>query len=198
MSTKPAIIIRIDNLEGQKSEVYFTDSFKIKPEEESDTPITKKTEFRFTDSFTIGRREESDICIIDKVVSRHHAEIRFVDGKWRVYDLQSANGVFVDGEKVDQAPLTNNSRIRLGRLGPALSVAIEKIIPKDREDIAPISSDKCADYYFGDPDECQIGKRTMMIRHAFKNIQKKQRTQTQHTKSHNNQPHHRTTRKRHC
>ena len=146
MSTKPAIIIRIDKEKAEKSEFYFTDSFKIGPEE-SDTPISERTECRFTDSFTIGRGEECDISIMDKVVSRPHAEIRFEEDKWWVYDLQSANGVYVDGEKVDQTPLTNNSKIRLGQLGPVLSVTIEKVIPENKEHIEPISSDKCADYY---------------------------------------------------
>ena len=175
MSTIPAIIIRINKEKAGKAEFHFTDSFPVRRGEESDTPISERTEFRFTDSFTIGRGEEFDIPIMDKIVSRPHAEIRFEGDKWWVYDLQSANGVFVDGEKVDQAPLTNNSKIRLGQVGPVLSVAIEKIIPKDKENSGPKSSDKCADYYFGDPDECNIGKRTIMIRGAFKDKQKKQK-----------------------
>jgi peptidoglycan lytic transglycosylase D len=169
------IRIRVKKEKAEKAEFHFTDSFPIESGEESDTLIAERTEFRFTDSFTIGRGEEYDVPIMDKIVSRPHAEIRFEGDNWWVYDLQSSNGVFVDGTKVDQAPLTNNSRIRLGQVGPMLSVNIEKIIPKDKENIDPISSDKCADYYFGDPDECHIGNRTMMIRNAFKNIQKKQK-----------------------
>jgi len=175
MSTKPAIIIRISKSKVQKATFLFTDTLPVGQGEKSDIAISERTEYCFTDSFTIGRGEEYDVPIMNKTVSRPHAEIRFVDDKWWVHDFQSANGVFVNGEKVEQAPLTNNSKIRLGRLGPELSVAIEKIIPKDEERIDPISDDKCADYYFGDPDDCHIGKRTLMIRHAFKNIQKKQK-----------------------
>ena len=151
MLANPAIIVRIE--EGK----------------------AEKTEFRFTDSFQIGRGEESDVRIMNDVVSRPHAEIRFEKGKWWVYDLQSSNGIFVDGEKVEQAHLANNSKIRLGQIGPVLSVNIEKIIPKDKEHMDLKSSTKGADYYFGDPDEGYIGKRTMMIRQAFKKIQKKQK-----------------------
>jgi membrane-bound lytic murein transglycosylase D len=175
MTPKSAIILRIDKCKPEKAKFHFTDSFAVGGEKESDIPIGERTEFHFTDSFTIGRGEESDITIMDKVVSRPHAEIRFEEDKWWVHDLQSANGIFVDGKKVDRAPLTNNSRIRLGQLGPELSVAIEKIISKNKENVDPMSSAKCEDYYFGDPEECNIGKRTMMIRHTFKNIQKKQK-----------------------
>ena len=175
MSTKTAIIIRIDKCKAERAEYHFSDSFEVGVGEKSDAPISESTEFCFTDSFTIGRGEEYDVPIMDKIVSRPHAEIRFEEDRWWVHDLQSANGIFVDGEKVDQAPLTNNSMVRLGQVGPVLSVAISKIIPKDKENIGPKSSDKCADYYFGDPDECNIGKRTIMIRGAFKDKQKKQK-----------------------
>ena len=175
MSTKPAIIIRISKSKVQKDTFLFTDTLPVGQGEKTDIAISERTDYCFTDSFTIGRGEEYDVPIMNKTVSRPHAKIVFEEDKWWVYDLQSANGVFVDGEKVDQAPLANNSKIRLGQLGPELSVAVEKIIPKNEEHIDPVSDDKCADYYFGDPDECHIGNRTMMIRHAFKNIQKKQK-----------------------
>jgi membrane-bound lytic murein transglycosylase D len=175
MSTKTAIIIRVKKDKAQESTFLFTDTLPVEKGEESDIAISERTEYRFTDSFTIGRGEDYDVPIMNKTVSRPHAEIVYEGDKWWVYDLQSANGLFVDGVKVDQAPLVNNSRIRLGQGGPILSVTLEKIIPKDKETIDPMSPAKNADYYFGDPNEGQIGQRTMMIRQAFQNIQKKQK-----------------------
>ena len=135
----------------------------------------EKTGFCFTNSFRIGRGTKCDIRIKDDVVSRHHAEIRFEQGKWRIYDLNSANGIWVDGEKVERAPLVNNTRIRLGKIGPVLSVAFEETRPADKAEVDRRSLAQYTDHYFGDPDEGTIGEHTMMVRRAFKKIQKKQK-----------------------
>ena len=151
-STPPSIIVKIERGEAEK------------------------TEFRFTDSFQIGRGRESDIRITDDIVSRPHAEIRFEeDGKWWAYDLNSTNGIFVDGEKVDQVPLSNNTRIILGQFGPVLSFSIEDADQADKTRVVRRSLEQYTDRYFGDPDEDTIGEHTMMVRRAFKKIQKKQK-----------------------
>jgi DNA-binding response OmpR family regulator len=45
----------------------------------------------------IGRASTSDIVLDDQFASRQHAEIRRIDGAYQVHDLQSKNGVLVDG-----------------------------------------------------------------------------------------------------
>jgi pSer/pThr/pTyr-binding forkhead associated (FHA) protein len=55
------------------------------------------------DRMTIGRKDENDITINwDQAVSRRHAEVELVSGCWFVTDLDSANGTFVNGAKVEQ------------------------------------------------------------------------------------------------
>ena len=135
----------------------------------------EKTEFSFTNSFQIGRGTECDVRIKDDVVSRHHAEIRFEEGQWRIYDLKSANGILVDGEQVEQAPLQNNTRIRLGQIGPLLSVSIEKIKPAEKVKVDRHSLARYTTHYFGDADDADIGEHTMMVRRAFAKIQNKQK-----------------------
>ena len=135
----------------------------------------EKAEFCFTDSFRIGRATQCDVCINDDIVSRNHAEIRFEEGQWRVYDLQSANGILVDGEKVEQALLKNNSRIRLGHIGPVLSVTIQEIRLVEKPKVDCHSLDSYSAHYFGDADDDDIGEHTMMVRRAFAKIQNKQR-----------------------
>jgi membrane-bound lytic murein transglycosylase D len=134
-----------------------------------------KTEFRFTDSFQIGRGRESEIRIMDDIVSRPHAEVRFEGGRWWAYDLNSTNGIFVDGEKVDQVTLANNTRIILGQFGPVLSFYIEDADHADKTRVVHRSIEQYANRYFGDPDEDTIGEHTMMVRRAFKKIQQKQK-----------------------
>jgi pSer/pThr/pTyr-binding forkhead associated (FHA) protein len=135
----------------------------------------KKSEFCFTHPFRIGRGTQCDVCIKDHVVSRNHAEIRFEEGRWRIYDLNSANGIWVDGEKLEQAPLKNNTRIRLGHIGPALSISIQEIKVVEKPKVDRQSLDSYSAHYFGDADDADIGEHTMMVRRAFKKIQNKQK-----------------------
>ncbi|NKQ33988.1 MAG: protein kinase [Chloroflexi bacterium] len=48
----------------------------------------------------IGRRSANDITLEDLSVSRRHAELRRVDGRWQVRDLGSSGGTLVDGRKL--------------------------------------------------------------------------------------------------
>jgi DNA-binding response OmpR family regulator len=38
----------------------------------------------------------------DQFASRHHAEIRYIDGAYQVYDLNSKNGVIVNGQRLPE------------------------------------------------------------------------------------------------
>ena len=63
----------------------------------------------------IGRQPTCELPIRRDDVSRRHAELRFEDGAWRLHDLRSTNGTFVNGERVDTArPLAPGDRIEIG------------------------------------------------------------------------------------
>jgi pSer/pThr/pTyr-binding forkhead associated (FHA) protein len=47
-------------------------------------------------------------------VSRRHCRFVWRDGVWQVIDMNSLNGVFVNGERVQQVPLRTGDMIRLG------------------------------------------------------------------------------------
>lgn len=63
---------------------------------------------------TIGRGDESDIRLDNPLVSRSHARVAFVDGKWRVEDLATANGLWLNGERVTTADLQIGDTIEIG------------------------------------------------------------------------------------
>ena len=48
----------------------------------------------------LGRRETCDICLQFPNISGKHCELTFKDGIWIVRDLDSTNGVKVNGERV--------------------------------------------------------------------------------------------------
>lgn len=62
----------------------------------------------------VGRDPGSDIIVRDARVSRHHAEIVFERGFFVLRDLDSANGSFVNGKRIRNAPLTEGAEILLG------------------------------------------------------------------------------------
>jgi transcriptional regulator with GAF, ATPase, and Fis domain len=51
----------------------------------------------------IGRDRECDVAIDDARASRRHAELAFDGERWRVRDLGSRNGTFLDGERITDA-----------------------------------------------------------------------------------------------
>lgn len=65
---------------------------------------------------TIGRAPECDIMIEEGSVSKRHAELIIQPGNCRIHDLSRANGVFVNGNQAEDAPLNPGDVIRLGRI----------------------------------------------------------------------------------
>jgi pSer/pThr/pTyr-binding forkhead associated (FHA) protein len=63
----------------------------------------------------IGRSAAADIRLDDATVSRRHALIVHTDEGMRVLDDRSLNGLFVNGERVDWAPLSDGDELEIGR-----------------------------------------------------------------------------------
>lgn len=64
---------------------------------------------------TIGRSSENDIVVDDFKVSRVHLQLVFNDGICSVVDLNSSNGTFVNGQKINgEVQLQPNDVIRIG------------------------------------------------------------------------------------
>jgi|GEM_PF-5244893 len=80
-------------------------------------------------SLLIGRGKDCDLVIPKEYtsVSRHHAEIRPTASGWEIYDLNSSNGVYVEGERVKNVcrSLAKGDRLHLGQ--PHLPKGVELI-----------------------------------------------------------------------
>lgn len=61
-----------------------------------------------------GRHPASDIFLDDITVSRRHAEFRSENGEFRVVDLGSLNGTYLNRSAVDSAVLTNGDVLQVG------------------------------------------------------------------------------------
>ncbi|HEX5432413.1 MAG TPA: transglycosylase SLT domain-containing protein [Bryobacteraceae bacterium] len=78
------------------------------------------------DTVRIGRSAENDIVLSEEPsVSARHLEIRRVDGDYWLHDLDSTNGTYLNGERVQEAALRPPASIQLGTSGPALVFMLE-------------------------------------------------------------------------
>ncbi|MFQ5429542.1 MAG: FHA domain-containing protein [Phycisphaerae bacterium] len=80
---------------------------------------------------TIGRARDNKIVLPGRLVSRHHARLDWVDSEWRLTDVGSGNGTFVDGVRTQQVGLSDESRIVIGEF--ALRLAVVTAGPSTRD-----------------------------------------------------------------
>jgi len=63
----------------------------------------------------IGRADYNDVVLPDESVSTSHAKLQRREGVWILTDIESTNGTFVDGERVQgDAPLAPGAMVRFG------------------------------------------------------------------------------------
>jgi hypothetical protein len=62
----------------------------------------------------LGRARDNDFVIRDVRVSRYHAVIEPASNGWVVRDLESTNGTFVDGKRINQIAIAAPTEISLG------------------------------------------------------------------------------------
>jgi pSer/pThr/pTyr-binding forkhead associated (FHA) protein/subtilisin family serine protease len=63
---------------------------------------------------SIGRSTDNDIHLSDGLASRHHARIDAQQGVYLISDLDSANGTFVNGQRIRRHELRDGDEIRIG------------------------------------------------------------------------------------
>lgn len=63
----------------------------------------------------IGRTEDCDLQIDNLGISRNHARILCTDGAYFVEDMNSSNGTFVNGQRVQRVQLNEGDEIVIGK-----------------------------------------------------------------------------------
>jgi len=67
-----------------------------------------------SEDVTVGRLASCHLCIGDLSVSRQHCSIQPVEGSFRVRDLGSNNGTFVNGRRIEECLLADGDQMRVG------------------------------------------------------------------------------------
>jgi len=132
---------------------------------------------RFTKPFRIGRTDECEVRINDDYVSRTHAEVVFENGQWWVRDLNSSNGVFVAGKRVEAVPVSPAITIRLGIEGPELTLEVQPApIQEKPSPGAETMVARYVEHYFGESaNQNPAGEHTAYVRKAFAQVQTRQK-----------------------
>lgn len=63
---------------------------------------------------SIGRAGDNDLVLDHPQISRRHAQVRWNGSQYLITDLNSTNGIYVNGEKVKEAALPEGARVQIG------------------------------------------------------------------------------------
>jgi membrane-bound lytic murein transglycosylase D len=142
----------------------------VKVEEEGRDTL----EFRFEKRFVIGRDSQCDILLNDKQVSKTHLEIFPEKQQWWVRDLDSTNGTFKDGKKVQKFPLAGKSKVTLGPLGPLITFIVTGTeVLEETQPITDSDVNSYVEHLINAPTMDKAGARTQMLRRALHVVQKR-------------------------
>jgi len=83
-----------------------------------------------TRPFTIGRDERNVLQLFDMRISRYHARIEMQNGQFSVVDLNSSNGIYVNGTRIAPEPsrtvLRHGDLVEIGNMG-LVTLAFEQL-----------------------------------------------------------------------
>jgi hypothetical protein len=75
------------------------------------------------DKAMVGRDAGADILVNDSSVSRKHARLERWGSNWAVIDQRSANGTFLDGQRVTESVLQQGQELRFGKVAYRVEIA---------------------------------------------------------------------------
>jgi uncharacterized RDD family membrane protein YckC len=100
-------------------------------------------EFELVDNEVhIGRELDNTLRVADPSVSRHHCVLRRTPGGFEIQDLQSSNGVLLNGSRVQTALLRDGDKLTLGQIqinfiDPAPPLAATMMVPAGTVRMSP-------------------------------------------------------------
>jgi hypothetical protein len=106
---------RIYRAVPSETEAVSAEELGMEPEQEPATVTVNGAQHPLEKPvMVIGRSKDTDIRVADPNISRRHAEIRQEGSTFWIVDLDSTNGVAVNGRALKRAKLDDEDRITLG------------------------------------------------------------------------------------
>jgi len=157
LESQPTITITTDETFSEKDVTVIT-SHKLEPVEDTKGMETDSEKKESNDTIpenaflivegvkvhplretvvNIGRRLENNLVIDDPRISRNHAQLRAVNGRYVLFDLNSTGGTFVNGQRTSQTVLYPGDVISLA--GVALIFGQDNPPPRpDLDETSPL------------------------------------------------------------
>lgn len=102
---------------------------------QASTPVQSWT-FENKSVIRIGRATDNQVVLYSAVVSRHHAEVQQVNGKWQIVNL-GANGTYLDNQRIPEAAaIADGDIFRLAQSGPRLQIRFEAVPLQPKESMS--------------------------------------------------------------
>ncbi len=100
--------------------------------------VDQGSRFELTEAtIRLGRDPSSTIVLHDTEVSRHHAEIRRINGDYAISDLNSSNGTYINGRRIRHQTLATGDQLQVGSTLMLYTGPAEEA-PEDLSDIVSI------------------------------------------------------------
>jgi Mg-chelatase subunit ChlD len=77
----------------------------------------------------IGRGTDAEQVLVDETVSRRHAQVAWMEGRWAIVDLGSTSGTLRNGMAVERASLALGDRLRLGDTELVVGSVVKDVDP---------------------------------------------------------------------
>ncbi|WP_077370026.1 FHA domain-containing protein [Anaerosalibacter sp. Marseille-P3206] len=105
------------DIKGMGLSSYVKDTYLKLINQKDTLPFKIKEVYSLEEDITIGRSKNNTITIKDPYISKNHLSIVKDEGDYYLEDLGSANGTYINGDRVmDVVRLKNGDTIRLGQL----------------------------------------------------------------------------------
>ncbi len=101
------------SLNGPHLELRPDDRAEFTPLKLTVQPGSAKVELTQQEAI-FGRHSEADVRLAFAEISRRHCRVFFENGQWRIVDLDSLNGLWINGERMHEAVLYKGDKIRIG------------------------------------------------------------------------------------
>jgi predicted component of type VI protein secretion system len=90
------------------------------------------------EELTVGRRESCDVCMRFPNISGLHCQLNFRNGYWYVRDLNSTNGIKINGARVQEKVLHPRDELTIGKRKYTIDYEMptgQSVLEEDDEDI---------------------------------------------------------------
>lgn len=105
------------DIRGANDMNYVADTYLKLINRKESLPFKVQEHYYIGDSTFIGREDSNDIVLKDRFISKKHAHIIQDHGVYFIEDLGSANGVYLNGERIQEAiELKNKDLIDIGQI----------------------------------------------------------------------------------